>query len=106
MAHRKRAEFKNIRTSIRTMITRIPLTKARDELGKLVKRVNEDKEYIVLEREGEAKAVIMDIDEFEDYLDRNDPTIQSTIAESRREHEQGKARPARELLTKLREKES
>src|SRR3954467_10561722 len=86
------------------MITRITLTKAREELGKLVKRVNEDKEYIVLEREGEPKAVIMDIDEFEEYLDRHDPMIQSTIAESRREYEQGKVRPARELLTKLRGK--
>ena len=87
------------------MITRIPLTKAREELGKLVKRVNEDKEYIVLEREGEPKAVIMDIDEFEDYLDRNDPDIQQAVSDSRTEYEQGKARPARELLTKLREKE-
>ena len=84
------------------MIRRITLTKARDVLGKLVKRVNEEKEYVVLEREGEPKAVIMDFDEFEDYLDRFDPEIQAALAQGRKEYEEGKARPAEELLAELR----
>jgi hypothetical protein len=43
----------------------------------------------------------MDIDEFEDYLDLQDPKIRAHIAQSRKEFLAGKSRPAEELLKEL-----
>lgn len=47
-------------------------------------------------------AGIMDIDEFEDYLELNDPQARRDIDESTQEFRAGKSRPARELLAELR----
>ncbi len=45
----------------------------------------------------------MDIDEFEDYLELNDPKVRRDIEQSTKEFREGKGRPARELLTELEE---
>ena len=47
------------------VVTTIPITKARVNLGALVTRVHLNKEYIILEKDGIPMAGIMDIDEFE-----------------------------------------
>jgi hypothetical protein len=44
----------------------------------------------------------MDIDEFEDYLELQDPKVRAHIAKSRQELLAGKSRPAEELLKELR----
>jgi Antitoxin Phd_YefM, type II toxin-antitoxin system len=51
------------------MVTTVPITKARINLGALVTRVHCNKEYLILEKDGIPMAGIMDIDEFEDYPD-------------------------------------
>ena len=51
------------------MVTTIPITKARINLGAVVKRVRVNKEYFILEKDGIPVAGLMDIDEFEDYLE-------------------------------------
>lgn len=43
----------------------------------------------------------MDVDEFEDYLELQDPKVQRLIEESRRESLADKNRNARALLTEL-----
>ena len=80
----------------------IALTMARKDLGDLVKRVQRNKEYVILTKNGLPVAGIMDIDEFEDYLELNDPKAQRAIRKSTEEIRAGKSRPAQELLAELR----
>ena len=80
------------------MIHRLPLTQARNALGAVVKRVHLNKEYVILERDGIPLAGVMDIDEFEDYLELRDPKVRAAIAKSRQEHRSGKNRLARSFL--------
>lgn len=85
------------------MVERLPLTQARNTLG-AVKRVHLGKTYVILEKDGIPLAGVMDIDEFEDYLELQDPKVHAAIRKSTAEYRAGKARPARELLTVLRPK--
>jgi PHD/YefM family antitoxin component YafN of YafNO toxin-antitoxin module len=86
------------------MVTTIPITKARTNLGALVTRVHLNKEYFILERDGIPIAGIMDIDEFEDYLELQDPKVRASIAKGRQEYLAGKSRPAEDLLCELQER--
>jgi antitoxin (DNA-binding transcriptional repressor) of toxin-antitoxin stability system len=83
------------------MTTTIPITKARINLGSIVKRASVNGEYFILEKDGYPVAGIMGIDEFEDYLDANDPVIKKEIKESYEDYKVGRVRPARELLEEL-----
>lgn len=85
-----------------SVVKTIPLTQARINLGALVKRVRLNKEYFVLQKDGIPVAGLMDIDEFEDYLELRDPGVRRQIRESYREYLAGKSRPAEEILAKLR----
>ena len=83
------------------MVEHLPLTEARNSLGAVVKRVHLDKTYVILEKDGIPLAGLMDIDEFEDYLDLHNPKLKASIAKSRTEYRAGKSRPARALLGDL-----
>ena len=83
------------------MVHYLPLTKARINLGAVVKRIHLNKEYVVLEKDGIPIAGIMDIDEFEDYLELRDPKIREHIRTSTEEYFAGKSRPAGKLLAEL-----
>ena len=87
------------------MVRTIPLTKARINLGALVKRVHLNKEYFILEKDGIPIAGIMDIDEFEDYLELQDPKVREHIRKSNEEYLAGKSRPMEEFLAELDEEE-
>ena len=80
----------------------ITLTKAQTDLGDLVTRVHHNKEYLILEKDGVPLAGIMDIDEFEDYLELNDAKSRREIKKSNEDVRAGRTRPARELLAELR----
>ena len=84
------------------IVTSIPITKARTNLGALVKRVRLNKEYFILEKDGIPIVGLMDIDKFEDYLELKDPKIREHIRKSYEEYLAGKSRPAEELLAELR----
>lgn len=84
-----------------TMVNVIPLTKARINLGQVVRRVHVGKEYFILEKDGIPVAGIMNIDEFEDYLELQDTKVQRFINEAAAEYRVGKGRPATELLAGL-----
>ena len=79
------------------MVTTIPITKARINLGALVKRVHLNKEYFILEKDGIPIAGMMDIDEFEDYLELQDPKVRAHIRKSNEEYLAGKSRPLEEF---------
>jgi hypothetical protein len=83
------------------MIETLPITKARINLGAVVRRIHLNKEYVILEKDGIPIAGIMDIDEFEDYLELQDPKVERQIKKSYQEYSSGKSRPARALLTEL-----
>lgn len=88
----------------KTAVYRLPLTKARINLGQVVRRVHLNKEYVILEKDGIPVVGIMDADELEDYLELQDPKLKKQIAEGYREYLQGKARPLDDLLAELRGK--
>jgi PHD/YefM family antitoxin component YafN of YafNO toxin-antitoxin module len=83
------------------MVKTIPITKARINLGALVKRVHLNKEYFILEKDGIPVAGLMDADELEDYLELRDPKIREHIRKSNEEHLAGKSRPIEEFLAEL-----
>ena len=82
-------------------IQRIPITKARINLGQIVRRVHVNKEYFVLEKDGIPVAGIIDVDELEDYLELRDPTVKRQIRESVQQYRRGEAREADELVASL-----
>ena len=82
-------------------VHRLPLTKARVNLGQVVKRVHVNKEYFILEKDGIPVVGILDADELEDYLELNDPKARRAIAASHKEFLAGKSRPADNLLAEL-----
>ena len=85
------------------MVQRLPLTQARINLGAVVKRVHLNKEYFILEKDGIPVAGLMDIDEFEDYLELQDPKVREHIRKSNEEYLALKSRPAEEFLRELRQ---
>jgi hypothetical protein len=93
------------KATTKPMVTSIPITKARINLGALVKRIRLNKEYIILEKDGIPIAGMMDIDEFEDYLELQDPKVRAHIRKSHEEYLAGESRPAEELLRELREEQ-
>ena len=90
------------KTTLRDRIRRLPITKARINLGAVVKRAHLGKEYFILEKDGIPVAGLMDIDEFEDYLELKDPAVRKQVQESYAEYRTGKSREAGLLLSELR----
>jgi prevent-host-death family protein len=83
------------------LVRHLPLTQFRQRVGEVINRVHREKEYVVVERGGLPVAAVMDIDEFEDYLEVRDPEAQRDVAASREDIAAGRIRPVEELLTEL-----
>jgi Antitoxin Phd_YefM, type II toxin-antitoxin system len=83
------------------MVNRIPITKARINLGALVKRAHLNGEYFILEKDGIPIAGIMDADELEDYLELQNPKVKKDIAEGYKAYQEGRVRDVRELLAEI-----
>lgn len=88
------------------MVHRVPLTKARINLGQIVRRAHLNNECFILEKDGIPIAGIMDIADMEDWLELQDPKMQKQIGDGYREYQQGKARPARDFLAELEQEAS
>ncbi len=86
------------------MVRHMPLTKARINLGAVVKQVHLNKEYVVLEKDGIPIAALMDAEEFEDYLKLQDPEVKRHVAASTKEYREGKSFPAEDLIAESEEK--
>ena len=84
------------------MVHHLPITKARINLGQVVRRVHLNKEYVILEKDGIPVAGLMDADELEDYLELRDPKMKRIIAQSARDVRAGRTRPASALLDEFR----
>jgi len=83
------------------MVQTLTISEARTKLEALVKRIHSKKDYVILKKDGIPVAGIMDIDEFEDYLELQDPKVERHIKKSTKEFLAGKSRPAREFLAEL-----
>ena len=84
-----------------SMVHRVPLTKARVNLGQIARRAHLNKEYFILEKNGIPIAGIVDIDDLEDWLELQDPEMQEQIAEGDQEYRQGKTKPLDDFLAEL-----
>ncbi len=82
-------------------VSYMPITKARVNLGAVVRRVHLNKEYIILEKGGIPVVGIMDADELEDYLEVHDPAMQRQIQKSNEDIRAGRVRPAEEHLAEV-----
>jgi PHD/YefM family antitoxin component YafN of YafNO toxin-antitoxin module len=80
------------------VVHRIPITKARVNLGQLAKRAHNNHEYFILEKDGIPVIGILNAAELEDYLELRDPKVREHIRKSREEYEAGKCRPLSEFL--------
>ncbi len=83
------------------MVKTIPITKARVNLAEVVKRVHLDKDSFVIEKGGIPVAAILDIDEFEDWLETKDPGLKDQIRQGYEEYKKGKAVPLDKFLSQI-----
>jgi hypothetical protein len=90
-----------LRKPLTAMVNRIPITKARINLGQLAKRAHLNNEYFILEKDGIPVIGIMDADEMEDYLELRDPKVKAQIRQSNKDIRAGRTRPAENLLQEL-----
>ena len=88
---------------MRRVVHRIPLTKARVNLGQVVRRAHVDREYFILEKDGIPLVGIMHVEDLEDYLEQKDPGLREQIKKSHQEYRRGKAREAGDFLVELRQ---
>ena len=86
---------------MKRVVHRIPITRARINLGQVVRRAHLNREYFILEKDGIPVAGIMNVDELEDYLDMQDHGLKRQIRKSQEEYRRGKARYAGKFLTGL-----
>ena len=84
-----------------TTLSRMPITKARINLGQLAKRAHTNNEYFILEKDGIPVIGIMDADEMEEYLELRDPKVRAQIRQSTKDVHAGRTRPADALLQEL-----
>jgi antitoxin (DNA-binding transcriptional repressor) of toxin-antitoxin stability system len=82
-------------------INRLPITKARINLGQIARRAHNGNEYFILEKDGIPVIGIMAADELEDYVEQRDAKVKASIKASRADRTKGKIRPADELLREL-----
>jgi hypothetical protein len=82
-------------------VHRIPITRARINLGQVVRRASVNREYFILEKDGIPVAGLMNANEFEDYLDSRDPGLKKQIQKSYGQYRRGKAREAKSFLASL-----
>jgi hypothetical protein len=83
------------------MVSRLPITKGRINLGQLAKRAHLHNEYFILEKDGIPVIGLMDADEMEDYLELRDPKVKRQIRQSNLDVRAGRIRPAEKLLQDL-----
>ena len=86
------------------IINRIPITKARINLGQVARRAHVNREYFILEKDGIPVAGVLSADELEDYLETQDPGVKAQIRKSTEEYRRGKSRDAGDFLAALRRK--
>lgn len=83
-------------------ITRIEATQAKARFNEIIRRVTEDREYILIEHDGTPLLGILDAEELEDYLDLHDEALREQIRQGYQEYQSGRARPVERVLAQAR----
>ena len=86
---------------MKSVVHRIPLTKARINLGQVVRRAHVNREYFILEKDGIPVAGIMHVDDMEDYLEQQDESLKEQIKTGHQNYLAGKARDVGDFLKEL-----
>lgn len=86
----------------KAVVHRIPITRARVNLGQVARRAHVNREFFILEKDGIPVAAIMNVEELETYLELTDPALKKQIRKSYAEYGRGKAREASKFLKELR----
>jgi hypothetical protein len=87
---------------MKSIVHRIPLTRARINLGQVVRRAHVNREFFILEKDGIPVVGLMHVDDLEDYLELRDPSLKKHIGKSNAEYQRGRARPAAKFLAEVR----
>src|SRR6266446_3140820 len=85
----------------KSMVHHIAITKARVNLGQVVRRAHLNNEYFILEKDGIPVAGILGIAELEDYLELQNPALKAQIRKGYQGYRQGKVRSAPAFLKEL-----
>src|SRR6202162_61531 len=86
---------------MKTTVNRLALTKARVNLGQVVRRVHVNREFFILEKDGIPVVGLMHVDDLEDYLEMQNRSVKEQIQTSTAEYRRGAARSAQEFLAEL-----
>jgi hypothetical protein len=86
---------------MKTIVNRLPLTKARVNLGQVVRRVHVNREFFILEKDGIPVVGLMHVDDLEDYLEMQNVSVKNQIQTSTTEYRRGAARSASKFLSEL-----
>jgi antitoxin (DNA-binding transcriptional repressor) of toxin-antitoxin stability system len=86
----------------KTTVNHLAITKARVNLGAVVKRAHLKGEYFILEKDGIPVAGLMPADELEDYLELRDPRVIKQIEESKADEAAGRVRNVSAFIAELR----
>ena len=81
-------------------VSRLPITKARINLGQIARRAHNGNEYFILEKDGIPVIGIMAADELEDYLELRNPKVKAAIAALRERIATTNCRTVGEYLAK------
>lgn len=87
---------------MKRVVHRIPITRARINLGQVVRRAHLNRECFILEKDGIPVAGVLNVEDMEDYLELQDPDVKNQIKKSHEEYRRGKARSASKFLMELR----
>ena len=86
---------------MKTTVSRLPVTKARVNLGQVVRRVHVNREFFILEKDGIPVVGLMHVDDLEDYLEMRNRSLKEQVQTSVAEYRRGAARSASEFLAEL-----
>ena len=90
--------------SRKPVVHHIPITKARINLGQVVRRAHLNRECFVLEKDGIPVAGIMNVDDMEDWLEQQDLGMRTQIAEGYAEYQEGDTTSLDAFITDVRKK--
>jgi hypothetical protein len=86
---------------MKTVVHRLPLTKARVNLGQVVRRVHVNREFFILEKDRIPVVGLMHVDDLEDYLEMQNRSVQERAQTSAAEYRRGEARSAHAFPAEL-----
>ena len=91
-------------TQSKPVVHHIPITKARINLGQVVRRAHLNRECFIVEKDGIPVAGIIGVDELEDYLELQDPKLKEQIRAGYEAHQRDEGRNLDDLLSELKDR--